>query len=565
MPSATVQTPKRSDMRMTQMGSSKANDRATRTSQMRVTQRGAVKTAIIAALLALWPAFAQAQTYTVAPPPFQTVLDNSGNIVNAGCVWTYAAGTSTPATTYTTSSGTANANPIIADSAGRFTAYLQPGQSYKFVYENVPCNSGSHGTVLRTADNIAAVPVSGLNVDVTGTAGEAVSAGDLLYLSDGTGSLDAGEWYKADADLYYGSIHPRLGFATASIAANGTGSIRLSGAITLSSLSVGSTYYVSGTAAGVTATAPANARSVGQALSATSLLVDISSPWILSDGEALQTMDGRLTLTTALPVTTADVTAAATFYYTPYKGNRVALFDGNRWKAYSFSELSLAITCTAANMYDIWLYDNAGTLTLDTLIWTNTTTRATALVTQNGVLSKTGALTRRYLGSFYCTSTNATTSSFANRHIWNYYNRVPLPMRNAPETADNWTYSTATVRQANANTANQLSFVIGVAEVALDARITASASNGNVGVPFQVGVGLDTTSAFTTGFQNPYSGSNAVDHPITLFAQLVAYPAVGYHFASWNEWSTATPTTTWRGDNGAATITQSGISGEIEG
>ena len=45
---------------------------------------------------------------------------NSGVILSGGKLYTYAAGTTTPKTTYTSSSGNiAHANPIILDSAGR--------------------------------------------------------------------------------------------------------------------------------------------------------------------------------------------------------------------------------------------------------------------------------------------------------------------------------------------------------------------------------------------------------------------------------------------------------------
>ena len=47
-------------------------------------------------------------------------FDDSGNPLTGGKVYTYAAGTTTPAATYTTSAGTvANTNPIILDAAGR--------------------------------------------------------------------------------------------------------------------------------------------------------------------------------------------------------------------------------------------------------------------------------------------------------------------------------------------------------------------------------------------------------------------------------------------------------------
>jgi hypothetical protein len=97
--------------------------------------------------------------YTLAPPPYQTVLDNAGNIVPNACIWTYVAGTTTPAATYSDALGTPNTNPIRADSAGRFTAYLQPGAGYLFVVEQ-PATPPAHGAVIRTQDNVVGVPAA---------------------------------------------------------------------------------------------------------------------------------------------------------------------------------------------------------------------------------------------------------------------------------------------------------------------------------------------------------------------------------------------------------------------
>jgi hypothetical protein len=47
-------------------------------------------------------------------------LDNSGNILSGGKLYSYAAGTTTPQITYTSASGsTPHTNPIILNSAGR--------------------------------------------------------------------------------------------------------------------------------------------------------------------------------------------------------------------------------------------------------------------------------------------------------------------------------------------------------------------------------------------------------------------------------------------------------------
>ncbi len=63
-------------------------------------------------------------------------------------------------------------------------------------------------------------------------------------------------------------------------------------------------------------------------------------------------------------------------------------------------------------------------VTLEFLIWTNANTRATALVRQDGILCKTGALTRRYLGTFRTVSTTTTSNNTTLRYLYNYYNRL---------------------------------------------------------------------------------------------------------------------------------------------
>ena len=65
-------------------------------------------------------------------------LDNSGNVLTGGKIFTYAAGTTTPETTYTTNAGNvAWSNPIILDASGRVSGsgeiWLTEGTSYKFI------------------------------------------------------------------------------------------------------------------------------------------------------------------------------------------------------------------------------------------------------------------------------------------------------------------------------------------------------------------------------------------------------------------------------------------------
>lgn len=82
-------------------------------------------------------------------------LNNSGQVLAGGKVYTYAAGTTTPVATYTTSAGNvAHANPIVLDSAGRVAAneiWLITGTQYKFIVKT------STDVEIATYDNISGV------------------------------------------------------------------------------------------------------------------------------------------------------------------------------------------------------------------------------------------------------------------------------------------------------------------------------------------------------------------------------------------------------------------------
>ncbi len=73
---------------------------------------------------------------SIAPIARQQFVDSSGNPATGDLLFTYAAGSTTKQTTYTTSTGlTANANPIVLDSEGKtpYGVWLTDGLAYKFV------------------------------------------------------------------------------------------------------------------------------------------------------------------------------------------------------------------------------------------------------------------------------------------------------------------------------------------------------------------------------------------------------------------------------------------------
>jgi parallel beta-helix repeat protein len=81
---------------------------------------------------------------------------NTGVPLTGGKLYTYAAGTTTPAATYTTFAGsTAHTNPVVLDSAGRVPnggeIWLTNGSSYKFVLKD------SSDVLIATYDNVSGI------------------------------------------------------------------------------------------------------------------------------------------------------------------------------------------------------------------------------------------------------------------------------------------------------------------------------------------------------------------------------------------------------------------------
>jgi len=270
-------------------------------------------------------------------------------------------------------------------------------------------------------------------------------------------------------------------------------------------------------------------------------------------------MDARLTLETGVAISTTDQTAKTTIYLTPYRGNRVAIYSGTAWYTLLLSaDISLSLSgYTAGKNYDIWVYDNAGSLALASTVWTNDTTRATALVLQNGVYVKSGATSYRYVGTIRITATTGQCEdSVTKRYLWNYYNRVNKKLYVTDATAS-WTYQTATWRSANNSTANRVEVVIGVAEDPVNIRVLVSATQTNAAYR-AAGIGLDKTNgndALASYFSNGVGGSS-------LSSTYYDVTSVGYHYFQWVEQGEAVGTCTWYSN---VIGTHAGIVGDIHG
>ena len=266
--------------------------------------------------------------------------------------------------------------------------------------------------------------------------------------------------------------------------------------------------------------------------------------------------DGRLCLTTATPVNNED--SGVTLYYTPYVGNRIALYSGTAWAIYTFTERSISVPSTTNTNYDVFLYDNSGTLTLDLTAWASDSTRATALTRQDGVLVKTGALTRRYIGTVRTDPTSGFVSDTnSQRQVWNMYNRVAKNFYAG--TTGTYTYTTATWRAAGGNTTlgqSRVQWVCG--EFTHVQLVNYSMAYNTSSLYVAAGIGIDQTAGNDAQLRG--AGITASNQPSAMTAFYDAILQPGYHYGQRVENSQATGTTTWYS---AVSTAQSGLRGVI--
>lgn len=484
--------------------------------------------ALIVVLLGLLPAPVQAQQGVLLDTPGQW-FTSAGAVCNGCLLNAYIAGTTTRLDTYSDAAlSTPNANPVVLDSAGRATVFLGD-RAYKFVLTT------SGGTEIWTRDNVVGrVAPSNL---LTKTANYTVLTSDgkdVVIACDASGGAVTITLYTA-----VGNSGRRIAVKKTDASANacvldGNAAETIDGAATLS---LGTQYQ-------------------------DAMITSNGTNWLRFGSDiATQYVRGctcRLTLTSGTPVTTSDVTAAGTIYLTPYGGNVVVLYDGSSWVASNFTELSLSLAGHAADTnFDVFVYNNSGTLTLTTTAWTNATTRATAIVLLNGSYVKSGTSTQLYVGTIRTNSAGAQTEdSAAKAFVYNMFNRVVRPRR-VLEATNTWTYNGGW-RQANGSTANQIAFVAGLSEDTLDVTAVGAGSNSN-GAAHYVGIGLDATNAKAAESQTGIiQGDTAATGVGSATAIYRAMPAIGYHYVAWLE-ASDNSTQTWNGDNGS-TIIQTGIS-----
>lgn len=236
---------------------------------------------------------------------------------------------------------------------------------------------------------------------------------------------------------------------------------------------------------------------------------------------------GRLTLTSGVPVLASGVAAATTVYYTPYVGNITPLYDGAQFNPIAAAELSLTLNSNYVinSHYDVFMtLDDVTPILVTGPAWTTITAGSgargtgagtTEITRVNGLYVNANALTGRngattysvaanratYLGSILIDGTAGQVScltAFGQSRIWgvwNAYNRKAIVMQAGDATAS-WTYSFSSFRASNNAAANKLTTFCGLAEEAISVEFyqTAGGASNNSTSTAAIGIGLNSVT-----------------------------------------------------------------------
>jgi hypothetical protein len=251
---------------------------------------------------------------------------------------------------------------------------------------------------------------------------------------------------------------------------------------------------------------------------------------------------GRLTAVSGAPVADTGIGGSGSIYYTPYLHDRIALWNGAGIQVIQFSQVTLNLAtagAAAGSVYDVYGYISGGALALETLVWANTSTRATNIAYLNGFICKSTDATRRYLGTFYASPANTvcdfpnggSTSLGGKRFLWNMDNRVLKPF---------WVYD-STASWADPNTGswqiyrklaipnNSVEFVRGISADAVYANAALTGACP-AGAGFYSSIGLNgaaPTIPATAGqfYSGGAAGSSQTGCISSSFTQILA---IGY-------------------------------------
>lgn len=285
----------------------------------------------------------------------------------------------------------------------------------------------------------------------------------------------------------------------------------------------------------------------------------------------------RLTLTSANPVLTTDVTGATTIFYTPYLNGYINLIGTNgQWYSILSAEMSQALSdatnspaASVANSgYDLFVWSKAGIPVVSrgppwASIVSGSSSRGTGagttqLVRSSGVLVNQFSISNGpaaglgiYVGTVFTNSGNtvdwvanpaaAAGGGNARIAVWNMYNRVDVAATSKEAASTSWSTNNST-RSANASNNNRITTIAGFPEDTADVSVLVDLNLGSAGgVTYATGVGLNSTSALS-GVAPGQQGTASPPGQLNVLASgfYKGLPTIGVCFYQWVESCNAT-------------------------
>lgn len=269
---------------------------------------------------------------------------------------------------------------------------------------------------------------------------------------------------------------------------------------------------------------------------------------------------GRLTLAGNTPVMVASVTGATTIYYTPFIGDRIQIRRGTNFTEKAFAQLSNITSNSATGKagpaavaatknYDLFVWDDAGVLTLTRGgAWNTDTVRSATtendLVMSEGIWLNLNAITNgpaagygTYVGTvgsnagstidyiFGAASAGGTAGRFM---VWNMYNRRPVESI-VKDTTATWNVTSNAYEAVNASNANRFTFVRGFDEDGVGAVHSVSIQN-TVSVSAIASIGLDAVNAPAANAQGGYISISGLSAATNVTSHYAGTPGLGLHF-----------------------------------
>jgi hypothetical protein len=413
-------------------------------------------------------------------------IDSSGDPRSGAKLFTYLAGTSTKVTTYQESTGvTPHTNPIVLNANGLPPApiWLTTGSTYKFVLAPSG-DTDPPASAILTIDNISAV-------------------------NDTAAAATSTEWTAS------GMTPTQTGATTFTVAGDQT-----------TVLHVGRRLKTTNTGGTVYATI---IRSVFTSLTTVTVLTDSGS---LDSGLSAFSYGIASADNTSLPFVSYDqqcgrlgYVSATSIRLDPQDGNTIWVYMGSNWKrriipsaGISAANTSVYVNGTsgqnlAANtQYFVYLFDNAGVLTIDF------STTAPAVDTVSGLKIKTGVATRLLVGMVRTNASSQFADSAASRTVISWYKRRAIQATGTALSSA----STSSTSYVELQAAAQVKF-LSWAEEAIEAIFIGNAYMDATGRVFYNQVTLDGI--------------------VTVIGALVAgtsYANLGQHSASCGGYATVT-------------------------